>query len=232
LPPLPAVDIYQIAQNTKTTIGRPRPLAAIGGDNGTPFYIKFPGMPPGLQWVFPFTYGFLYPMPAIGVAPVLVDSSLFPARAQAPPLDPSLALLAAWGVGSAPPAFSPGTRIDVGTSQTIAFPRAIYQVASYNFQVPRSGAKGIIVYLHAFSGAGTVSVAIQDLDPAAGIPAANMTEVTSPAITAPGDSRIRTYPGLTASASVANDVMGGAPYLTAVVLGSQMEFSVGYVAVP
>jgi hypothetical protein len=108
LPPLPAVEIYQVLQNRKITVGRPRPLAAIGGDNGTPFYIKFPGMPPGLQWVFPFTYGFLYPMPAVGVAPVLVDSSLFPPNSQAPPVGTAIAMLAGWGVGAVPPAFSPG----------------------------------------------------------------------------------------------------------------------------
>jgi hypothetical protein len=219
---------FQMAQNDVKSISNPARVTAVGGNNGTEFYLNFPYFAPGSDWVFPFTYGFMYTVDTPTYQPVKIDASQIPAGAQVPPSTTKVAQLAAYDTAQV---FNPGITINIGTTQTIAFPRAIYQVGSYNFQVPRSNAKGIICYLHAFSGAGTVSINVQDLDPAAGIPAANMSEVVSLAIAAGGDARVRVYPGLTASASVANDVTGGAPYLTAVVAGAQMEFSVGYVAV-
>lgn len=54
------------------------PAGAIAGDNPTPGYLHFPGMPPGLQWVFPFTYGFCYPILPPSLAPFTVTTKDVP----------------------------------------------------------------------------------------------------------------------------------------------------------
>lgn len=108
---MPNYHRWSIAQSSLVTINDPLPLAAVGGDNATPFYLYFPLMPPGLQWVFPFTYGFLYPLPIPSYGGLLCDTNQRPAGAAAPPTSAALAQVTAYKaeVGFVA-AFAPGAQ--------------------------------------------------------------------------------------------------------------------------
>lgn len=83
------------------------PAASIAGDNPTPGYVHIPGGMPGWQWVFPFTYGFVYPIRPASMAPVTFTTKDTPPGfppAQAYTSQAMLALLE----DALPP--SPGTR--------------------------------------------------------------------------------------------------------------------------
>lgn len=54
-----------VAQNQELQPTLAHSLGTIAGDNPTPFYLNFPDMPPGMQWVLPFTYAFSYPLPLL-----------------------------------------------------------------------------------------------------------------------------------------------------------------------
>lgn len=68
--------------------------AAIAGDNPTPGYIHLPGLPPGLQWVFPYTYGFSYPILPPSLAPITATTKDTPAGFPVAPAYTTLASLA------------------------------------------------------------------------------------------------------------------------------------------
>lgn len=53
---------YSFKQGESQVLGNPALQYAVGGDNPTPYYIHFPYMAPGRQWVFPYTYNFMYPV--------------------------------------------------------------------------------------------------------------------------------------------------------------------------
>lgn len=97
---------FQLAQNDVKSISNPSRITAIGGDNGTEFNLFFPSMPPGQQWVFPFTYGFMLIIdaPMTGVA-VKVDASQIPAGSLTPPVTTRVANLCAYDTEQIP---SPG----------------------------------------------------------------------------------------------------------------------------
>jgi len=69
---------FQIAQNEVKSISNPARITAIGGNNATEFYLNFPFLPPGMDVVFPFTYGFMFPIDAPTYQPVKVDGSTPP----------------------------------------------------------------------------------------------------------------------------------------------------------
>jgi hypothetical protein len=67
---------YTVAQNEVKSLANPQSVASVGGDNGTAFYLFFREMPPGQQWVPPFTFGFMYTMDV--PRPCQVDASQLP----------------------------------------------------------------------------------------------------------------------------------------------------------
>lgn len=91
---MPAVS-YQIFQGDKKSLASPPRIKAIGGDNGTEFYLFFPQMPPGAQWVFPFTYGFMFPTD-IGLIGISVDASQTPVGFLAAPASTKTAQIRAY----------------------------------------------------------------------------------------------------------------------------------------
>ena len=56
-------DVLQIGSNSTRTMRQVSGIRAVGGANGTPLYLHFPQNPGPWEWVFPFTYGFMLPMP-------------------------------------------------------------------------------------------------------------------------------------------------------------------------
>jgi hypothetical protein len=87
---------FDLAQNDVKSISNPARITAIGGDNGTEFYINFPQMPPGSQWVFPFTYGFMYVLDGPSYTAVKADASKVAPGGQTPILTTKVAHLAAY----------------------------------------------------------------------------------------------------------------------------------------
>jgi hypothetical protein len=96
---------FQMAQNEVKSISNPARVTAIGGDNATEFYLFFPYMPPGSQWVFPFTYGFMYIVDSPSYAPVVVDASQTAPGAQAATATSKVAQLVAYDTDQV---FNPG----------------------------------------------------------------------------------------------------------------------------
>ncbi len=70
------------------------PAAMLVGDNPTPGYIHFPAGAPGWQWIFPYTYGFAFPIWPPSMAPVTVTTKDTPAGFPAAPAYTQLAQLA------------------------------------------------------------------------------------------------------------------------------------------
>lgn len=97
---------FQLAQNDIKSISNPSRITAIGGDNATEFYINFPWFPPGSQWVFPFTYGFMYVNDSpYGGQAINVDASKTPPGFQSAVNSSKVAMLAAYDT---PQTFNPG----------------------------------------------------------------------------------------------------------------------------
>lgn len=69
---------YSILQGQVRTLSEPSRIRSVGGDNGTKFYLRFLDMPPGQQWVFPFTYGFMLQLPLTVSGPVRVTANETP----------------------------------------------------------------------------------------------------------------------------------------------------------
>jgi hypothetical protein len=103
---------FQMAQNDIKSISNPARITAIGGDNATEFNLFFPFFPPGSQWVFPFTYGFMYVVDHPSYTAVKIDASQFPPGGQAPPVTTKIAQLTAYDTEQV---FNPGI-IAVGSS--------------------------------------------------------------------------------------------------------------------
>jgi hypothetical protein len=107
---------FQMSQGNVKSISNPARIAAIGGDNATEFYLKFRDMPPGQQWVFPFTYGFMYLVEAPGYYPVHVDASQVPAGAPTPATTSKIADLIAYDTEKL---YSPGiAAVAAGVNKT------------------------------------------------------------------------------------------------------------------
>lgn len=85
-----------MAQNEVRSVSNPARVTAIGGDNATEFNLFFPFMPPGSQWVFPFTYGFMYVVDTPSYQPVKIDASQTPPGAQPPVATTKIANLVAY----------------------------------------------------------------------------------------------------------------------------------------
>ena len=79
-------------------MAEPLRIQTIAGDNPTPFYLHFPFLPPLMQWVFPFTYGFSYPLPQAVLSPnnVQVNSKDTPSGFPPAPVSTAAALLTAF----------------------------------------------------------------------------------------------------------------------------------------
>jgi hypothetical protein len=87
---------YTLNQNEIKSLANPAAIWSVGGDNGTEFYINFPDMPFGQQWVAPFTYGFMYTKDEAHVGGVTVDASKVPPWGTTPVVTTKQATLAAY----------------------------------------------------------------------------------------------------------------------------------------
>lgn len=105
---------YTIGQVSDLTIGLPKPLVTIAGDNPTAFYLHFPALAPGQQWVFPYTYGFSFPLPA-ATPTINVTSRDTPPGFPTAPTDTTQASLVAYDYALP---YSPGVRLATGSGWT------------------------------------------------------------------------------------------------------------------
>jgi hypothetical protein len=96
---------FQLKQKEIRSISNPARVTAIGGDNGTEFNLFFPYLPPGSQWVFPFTYGFMYVVDSPSYQPVKIDASQTPPGSQVPVTTTKIANLVAYDTDQV---FNPG----------------------------------------------------------------------------------------------------------------------------
>lgn len=116
-------DPYTINQGQAISITAPMPLAAVGGDNPTAFYLHFPLMPDGMRWVFPFTYGFLYPLPVPIDTPFPVRADLTPPDyPPAPPAQLTAANLTAYQADGSPRVYSAGVVVPSRRSSASSAP--------------------------------------------------------------------------------------------------------------
>lgn len=105
---------FQIAQNNIKSLTNPARITAIGGDNGTEFYLYFPDMLPGSQWIFPFIYGFMYVVDSPSYRAVHIDASQTPPGAQVAPVSSKVAQLVAYDGDQV---FNPGISSPTAGSQ-------------------------------------------------------------------------------------------------------------------
>ena len=103
---MPAIR-YTLAQGEQKTINNPFPVAAVGGTNNTPFYLKFRELPEDRQWVFPYTQAFTYPVDP-PMAYVHVDASQTPPNQPVPPISTNIAQLTAYDQSQP---YNPGHRV-------------------------------------------------------------------------------------------------------------------------
>lgn len=217
-----SIQQFQIPANVeKDLVADVGQIIAIGGDNLTDFYLFFPDLPYGRQWVQPRTAGFLFPLsePRRSVR-VFTDSA---PSSQAP--GPTTSTLSAFitAYRQPPPGqpsefflYSPG--YPVPTLRNTAFPLISRPgPATYTFNVPRTSARGIIVYIKTTGITGTLTVSIWDFnDLTSEVGQAFILQSTAlgPMTTL---NALRIYPGIAVQANAnANTVIGQTPQIQAV----------------
>lgn len=75
---------YSVAQGQVQTLSQPPLIGTVAGNNPTPFYLHFPNLPAPMDWVFPQTYGFSYPLDETQALSVLVSGADIPPGFQTP----------------------------------------------------------------------------------------------------------------------------------------------------
>lgn len=225
---------FQMAQNDVKNISNPARITAIGGDNATEFSLFMRDMAPGNQWVFPFTYGFMFPVasPSVG-HPIQIDASQTPPGSQPTPVaSTKIANLVAYDTDVQ---FSPGivSSSQISTRQ-IAFPSLARGPNTYTVNtVKQYSARGIMVYIKVTVGTGTLTVSIFDFDDTINSANAN-TDITSVALTtASGMVVLRLYPGIAVAANTSNNLcIGQQQQIQALVATSSITFEIDYEYIP
>lgn len=88
--------LYLLEQNRVLTLNQPPQIGSVAGDNPTPYYLHFPDLAPPMEWVFPFTYGFSYPLPDVQAQAVQVNSQDTPPGYPVAPTSAALAKFQAY----------------------------------------------------------------------------------------------------------------------------------------
>lgn len=221
---------FQIAQKEIKHIANPARITGVGGDNATEFYLKFPRFPPGSQWVFPFTYGFMYLPDVPSYQGVQIDAS------QTPPPGTTIvapttkvAFLAAYDsdVTFNPGVVAPSSAASLG--QGVAFPLVSRAIGTYKFVVPeQTSAKGIIVFVNLTTSGNGAEVRVFNQS----VSGYSASFADTGVLSATGLSIIRIYPGLVTTAPfVVNDIISGSPIIQLDITLGNMTVGVDYVMV-
>ena len=215
-----AIQQFQIPANVeRDLVADVGQIIAIGGDNQTDFYLFFPDLPYGRQWVQPRTAGFLYPLfdarrsirvfsdtaPSgqTGVATSVLLANITAYR-QPPPGQPAEFFL-----------YSPG--YPVPALRNTAFPLISRPgPATYTFNVPRTSARGIVVYVKTTGITGTLTVSVWDFNDITS--EVGQAFILSSVALGPMTTlnALRIYPGIAVQANAnANTVIGQTPQIQA-----------------
>lgn len=100
-------DVLKLGSNQTKTMRQASGIGAVGGSNPTPLYIHFPLLLGPFEWVFPYTYGFMYPLPP-GVTSLVATTRDVPPGYSAAPATSLTAYLVGYDDAQA---YSPGQGI-------------------------------------------------------------------------------------------------------------------------